>query len=85
MSLFYHEMLTLFYECTYDVTSLHVFRQHRTQFSEDVYAFVLWRYVPVQMWYVKELFVPGTVAITINKAWFNLFYNILSKRDVKPH
>ena len=34
-------------------------RQHRTQFSEDVYAFVLWRYVAEQIWRVKELFVPG--------------------------
>ena len=41
-------------------------RQHRTQFSEDVYAFVLWRYVAVQIWHVKELFVPGIVASTIN-------------------
>ena len=40
-------------------------RQHRTQFSEDVYAFVLWRYVAVQIWRVKELFVPGIVASTI--------------------
>ena len=41
-------------------------RQHRTQFSEDVYAFVLWRYVAVQIWHVTELFVPGFVASTIN-------------------
>ena len=40
-------------------------RQHRTQFSEDVYAFILWRYVAVQIWRVKELFVPGIVASTI--------------------
>ena len=40
-------------------------RQHRTLFSEDVYAFVLWRYVAVQIWRVKELFVPGIVASTI--------------------
>ena len=40
-------------------------RQHRRQFSEDVYAFVLWRYVAVQIWRVKELFVPGIVASTI--------------------
>ena len=40
-------------------------RQHRTQFSEDVYALVLWRYVAVQIWRVKELFVPGIVASTI--------------------
>ena len=40
-------------------------RQHRTQFSEDVYVFVLWRYVAVQIWCVKELFVPGIVASTI--------------------
>ena len=40
-------------------------RQHRTKFSEDVYAFVLWRYVAVQIWRVKELFVPGIVASTI--------------------
>ena len=40
-------------------------RQHRTQFSEDVYAFVLWRYVAVQIWRVKELFVLGIVASTI--------------------
>ena len=31
-------------------------RQQRTQFSEDVYAFVLWRYVAVQIWRAKELF-----------------------------
>ena len=43
-------------------------RQHRTQFSEDVFAFVLWRYVAVQIWRVKELFVPGIVASTI-KIW----------------
>ena len=42
-------------------------RQHRTQFSEEVYAFVLWRYVALQIWRVKELFDPGTVASTINK------------------
>ena len=41
-------------------------RQYRTQFSEEVYAFVLWRYVAVQIWRVKELFVPGIVASTIN-------------------
>ena len=35
-------------------------RQHRTQFSEDVYAFVLWR---------KELFVPGIVVSTIKRKW----------------
>ena len=40
-------------------------RQHRTHFSEDVYAFVLWRYVAVQIWRVKELLVPGIVASTI--------------------
>ena len=40
-------------------------RQHRTKFSEDVYAFVLWRYVAVQIWGVKELFVPGIVASSI--------------------
>ena len=42
-------------------------RQHRTQLSEDVYAFVLWRYVAVQIWRVKELFTPGIVANTILK------------------
>ena len=42
-------------------------RQQRTQFSEDVYAFVLWRYVAVQIWRVKELFAPGIVASTILK------------------
>ena len=41
-------------------------RQYRTQFFEEVYAFVLWRYVAVQIWRVKELFVPGIVASTIN-------------------
>ena len=35
------------------------------QISKDVYAFVLWRYVAVQIWRVKELFVPGIVASTI--------------------
>ena len=61
-------MLTLFYECTYDVTSLRVFPPNRTQFSGDVYAFVLWRYVAVQILrvnMVKELFVLGIVASTI--------------------
>ena len=42
-------------------------RQHWTKFSEDVYAFVLWRYVAVQIWRVKELFVPGIVASTIKE------------------
>ena len=60
-------MLTLFYECNYDVTSLRISRQHRTQFSEDVYAFVLWRYVAVQIWRVRELSVPGNVASTIKE------------------
>ena len=36
-------------------------------FSEDVYAFVLWRYVAVQIWRVKELFAPGIVASTIKR------------------
>ena len=40
-------------------------RQHRTQVSEDVFVFVLWRYVAVQIWRVEELFVPGIVASTI--------------------
>ena len=35
-------------------------RQHRTQ---DVYEFVLWRYVAVQIWRVKELFVLGIASI----------------------
>ena len=49
------------------MTSRHYafFRQHRAQFSEDIYAFVLWRYVAVQIWRDKELFVPGIVASTI--------------------
>ena len=41
-------------------------RQHRTPFSEDVYAFVLWRCIAVQIWRVKELSVPGIVASIIN-------------------
>ena len=59
-------------------------RQHRTQFSEDVSAFVLWRYVAVQIWRVKELFVPGIVASTIkvwvDKAisWIKLLWHFLS-------
>ena len=32
---------------------------------QHVYASVLWRYVAVQIWRVKELFVPGIVASTI--------------------
>ena len=40
-------------------------RQHRMQFSEYFYAFALWRYVIVQIWRVKELFVPDIVASTI--------------------
>ena len=70
LSLFCREMLTLFYECTYDVTSLRVSRQHRTQFSEDVCAFELWRYIAVQIWRVKELFVLGIVASTINNCTY---------------
>ena len=50
-------------------------RQHRTQFSEDVYVFVLWRYVAVQIWRVKELFVPGIVASTIKDEFANLIAN----------
>ena len=50
-------------------------RQHKMQFSEDVYAFVLWRYVAVQIWRVKELFVPGIVASTI-KLGMTLCYGI---------
>ena len=46
-------------------------RQHRTPFSEDVYAFVLWRCVAVQIWRVKELSVPGIVASTINRMWIS--------------
>ena len=41
-------------------------RQHRAQFSEDIYACVLWRYVAVHIWRDKELFVPGIVASTIS-------------------
>ena len=48
-------------------------RQHRTQFSEDVYAFVLRRYVAVQIWRVKELFVLGIVASTTNALSDNTF------------
>ena len=57
------------------MTSRHYafFRQHRAQFSEDIYAFELWRYVAVQIWRVKELFVPGIVASTIK--WY--FYRLL--------
>ena len=49
-------------------------RQHRTQ---DVYAFVLWRYVAVQIWRVKELLVPGIVASTIKeKHAHNVLFNV---------
>ena len=41
-------------------------RQHRTQFYEDTYAFVLWHFIAVQIWRVKELFAPGIVASTID-------------------
>ena len=40
-------------------------RQHRAHFSEDVYAFVPWRYVAIKIWRIKELFVSGIVASTI--------------------
>ena len=46
-------------------------RQRREQFSEDVYAFVLWRFVVVQVWRVKELFVPDIVASTIKSDFCN--------------
>ena len=39
-------------------------RKCRAQFSEDIYAIVPWHYVAV---HVKELFVPGIVASTLNK------------------
>ena len=63
-------MLTFFFTNAL-MTLLHYAfsRQHRTQFSEDVYAFVLWRYVAVQIWRVKELFVPGIVVSTIKRIW----------------
>ena len=48
--------------------------QHTTQFSEDGYAFVLWRYVTVQIWRVIELFVPGIVASTIKPKLWSLNY-----------
>ena len=66
LSLLCREKLTLFYEFTYDLRHYAFSRQYRAQLSEDVYAFVLWRYVAVQIWRVKELFVPGIVASTIN-------------------
>ena len=53
-------------------------RQHRAQFSEDVYAFVLWRYVVEKIWRVTELFVPGIVASTIQSPNFHLITNIKS-------
>ena len=42
-------------------------RKHRTQFSESVYSSVLCRYVAVQIWRVKELFIPGFVASTLQE------------------
>ena len=41
-------------------------RQPRAHFSGDIYACVLWCYVAVDIWRIKELFVPGIVASTIN-------------------
>ena len=62
-----------------DVTTRFPANIYRPQFSEDVYAFVLWRYVAVQIWRVKELFVPGIVASTINiLSWYlHLTFTVL--------
>ena len=49
-------MLTLFYECTYDVIS-HCFFLH----------LYLWHNVAVQILRDKELFVPGIVASTLKQ------------------
>ena len=59
------------------VLQMHLWRYATTRFPaniersslEDVYAFVLWRYVAVQIWRVKELFVPGIVSSTINRTF----------------
>ena len=51
-------------------------RQHRAHFSEDIYACVLWRYVAVHIWRVKELFVPGIVASTIKLYLFHSAWHI---------
>ena len=55
-------------------------RKHRSQFPEDPYEFVLWRYVAVQIWRVKELCVPGIVASTIKSS----SQNILKTRSMTP-
>ena len=56
-------MLTLFYDCAYDVMQ-HMLSPASAEHSSP--KFVLWRYVAVQIWRVKELFVLGIVASTIN-------------------
>ena len=78
-------MLMLFYECTYDVTSLCLFPPTQSAVSEDVSAFVLLRFVAVEIWRVKELLVPGIVASTLNpiREWvisiymYVMMFNIL--------
>ena len=42
--------------------------------NEDVYAFLLRRYVAMQMWRVEELFVPGIVTSTLN--WFMFIVSV---------
>ena len=53
-------------------------RQHRTQYSEDVFAFILWRYAAVQIWRIKELVYSSIVASTIKtllfSSWLVLMY-----------
>ena len=57
-------MLTLFYDCAYDVTQ-HMLSPASAEHGSS--KFVLWRYVAVQIWRVKELFVLGIVASTIKE------------------
>ena len=52
---------------------------YRAQFSKEAYAFVLWRYVAVQIWRVKELFVPGIFASTINLTMSHILATVHSE------
>ena len=50
--------------------------QHRAQFSEDVYVFILWRYVTLQICPIRELFVPGIDESTLN---IKIYFYITTK------
>ena len=70
---------------------MHLWRYITTRFPANIErsslktsnAFVLWRYIDVQIWRVKELFVPGIVASTIKRRPLFTFIKIEGILSVK--